>query len=185
VKGRAEGRRKRPGCAILAFVRRALLASFALPVAVVSACISPPENEVGGDARFDASPPSSEALCAGDPSADAGNGHHFSDLYRDYFGPTARSSCAGTVGNCHGTADGRGAMSSGGYVCGPTPAACWQGMTQAGLLADTDPSTNGLLAVLRRCDGSRFMPKQPTDFYFYAADLQRIKDWLAAGAPND
>ena len=167
---------------------RAHLARVAFAVTVfapvVVACTAAPATEVGGVPRFDLTPPSAEAQCAGDPTADAGDGHAFADLYRDYFGPTAKSSCAGTTGNCHGSADALGAIGSGGYVCGATADACWQGMKTAGL-TDTNAGSNPMLAVLRRCDGSGSMPQQPTSFYFYADDLQRIKDWLAAGALDD
>ena len=29
------------------------------------------------------------------------------------------------------------------------------------------------------------MPKVPANFYFSAADMARIDDWIAAGAPNN
>jgi hypothetical protein len=167
--------------------------TLAIPLALlallpVTACISASPNETGGALRFDTSPlvGDSGASC-GSATADAGDGHAFSDLYRDYFGPTGAASCAGT-GVCHGAASQPGAQASG-YVCAPDANGCYQGMVSAQLIdpthTSTPPEDTFLWGTIRKCTGGGAMPKQPASYMFSAASLARIHDWLAAGAPND
>ncbi len=169
------------------------IALLALGLAAVAACTNAPPTEQGGDPRFDAQAPpltTTQTSCGGDPNADAGSGHAYSDLYRDYFGPTGKASCTFN-GTCHGNANDQGAASSN-YVCGPSAAECYQGMIAGGLFLANDkttpPEDTLLYSTLRDCShvGSTVkMPQQPSTVYFTAADLQRIHDWLAEGAPND
>jgi hypothetical protein len=49
------------------------------------------------------------------------------DLYRCYFGPTAKTSCT-AQGFCHGTPQALGGAYSS-FICGATSLECWKGMT--------------------------------------------------------
>jgi hypothetical protein len=168
----------------------------ALALLALAACSSAPGAEEGGAVLFTptaASTSPSDAgddACSSNANVDAGFGSGWSDLYRDYFGPTGQASCAGTAGACHGDPTATGAVNSD-YVCAGTVAGCYAGITSgsAGLvtIGDTtdDPTTSGLYGVLRKaCIGGE-MPKQPANFFFSAADMKRITDWIGAGAPNN
>jgi hypothetical protein len=163
-----------------------LLALVSVAGSILSAC-SAPSNEDGGDARFALAEADGGACSALDP--DAGSGTAWSDLYRDYFGPTGEASCAGN-GQCHGNTTQAGYLGSG-YVCGPTAAECYTGITStaAGLVTvgDTtdDPTLTPLYTVLRKCSGTGSMPKLPADLMFTSADMARIAAWIKAGAPNN
>jgi hypothetical protein len=153
----------------------------------VAGCGDASPSENGGDARFDASPPSAtsneEGGCGGD---DASGGTAFSDLYRDFFGTTGAASCAGTPGGCHGDANSAGA---GTWVCGSSVSSCYTGMTSAGLVSPStkgDPTSTLLYSALRKqCGGGlNAMPQQPL-FVFTPDDMDRITSWIAAGTPNN
>jgi hypothetical protein len=157
--------------------------------AAVLACTATPTEE-GGDARFDASPETvadDGGVCAED--TDAGSGDTWTSLYRDYFGPTGKASCAGT-GACHGDTSQAGYQGSG-YVCPSTAAQCYAGITAtaAGLVTPgppgSDPTTTGLYGVLRKCAGGGSMPKVPATVFFTAGDMARIDAWIQAGALDD
>jgi hypothetical protein len=164
----------------------AFAASFAGATAL--ACSAPP-NEEGGDARFDAAPPTTGSnACSGDANEDAGSGTTWGDLYRDFFGPTGKASCAGN-GACHGDTSQAGYNGSG-YQCPGTAAECYAGITATtpGLVTPGpvgDPTTTGLYLILRKCSGGGLMPKAPATVEFTAADMARIAAWIQAGAPND
>lgn len=82
--------------------------------AAAAACSSATGAVRGGEPAFDAAPPIVET-----PQLEAGaSGHTWTDLYRDYFGPTGVASCAGN-GNCHGDPAQPGAQASR-FVC-PRP----------------------------------------------------------------
>jgi hypothetical protein len=175
--------------------RRRLSFAFAASlagIAVVAGCTNAPPTEEGGDPRFDASPPplSPDSAACGAPDADAGSGHAWSDLYRDYFGPTGIASCAGTAGACHGDANGLGAKGSN-FVCAASVSGCYSGITSTSVglvtVGDTtdDPTTSGLYAVLRKACIGGAMPKEPASVSFTTADMKRITDWIGAGAPNN
>jgi hypothetical protein len=128
--------------------------------------------------------------CAG---PDAGTGSTFTDLYRDYFGPSGGASCSGSVGNCHGETTGVGALGSGGFVCGASQSDCYTGMhiTTADLLSASDtatPANSGLVMALRKETpaGTNNMPfDPPSTCVFTDGDIARITAWVGAGAPND
>jgi hypothetical protein len=155
-----------------------------------AACSNASPDEQGGSLRFDPTPEIDAGPDCGDPNADAGSGQAWSDLYRDYFGPTAVSGCGGTVGACHGEAEGLGAEASN-FVCAGGVSGCYSGITSsaAGLLTVGDttdsPTTTGLYAVLRKTCGGGEMPKEPASFSFSPADMKRIADWIGAGAPDN
>ena len=138
----------------------------------------------GGDPRFDPAEPIVESS-----EEDAGSGTRFTDLYRDFFGPTGKASCAGN-GQCHGAAEQPGAASSS-FVCADQ-AGCYTSMTGASNLVRTsdasDPANSVLIGILRHRDSTQkvigYMPKSPA-YEFSATSITRISDWIAAGAPND
>lgn len=142
-------------------------------------------DTIGGDPRFDPT----ETIDASAEEEDAGSGTRFTDLYRDFFAPTGRASCAGS-GQCHGSAADLGAASSA-FVCSDQ-ATCYSTMTGAANLAKpsnaSDPSKSALVGILRHRDASNdivgYMPKSPA-YVFSAASMARISTWIAAGVPND
>jgi hypothetical protein len=176
--------------------RRARLAFLLLFAALLSAswaagCASAPSSEEGGDPRFDTSPGETVEGDACAPTGDAGSGTGWSDLYRDYFGPTGVASCAGSPGQCHGDTQGLGYQSSQ-YLCANGVQGCYQGITsaQADLVTvgDTkdDPRLSTLYGVLRKsCPAGGTMPLQPSTLVFSPADMARIAAWIGAGAPNN
>jgi hypothetical protein len=118
-------------------------------------------------------------------------GTTWSSLYRDYFGTSGVASCSGTGSDCHGNTNGAGYASSG-YLCPPHDAgACYEGFTTQSptgpmlIAGDAGFAASGVSDVLCQCDGNGgFMP-YGCCYYFQAADMQRIADWVNAGATND
>jgi hypothetical protein len=159
-----------------------------ITLAFLAACTNATSTEEGGDPRYDAAPTPAPEGDGGNTTTDAG--HAWSDLYRDYFGPTGAASCAGTSGQCHGDTSSLGYQASD-YVCPGSASACYAGITspQAGLVPvnDTtgDPTLTSLYATLRKEGGGGEMPKEPASFSFTPSDMKRITDWIQAGAPND
>jgi hypothetical protein len=143
----------------------------------------------GGDPRFDAAVPCFanpfDASTIDLPARDAGVGTDFDGLYRDFFGPGVPSSCS-RESYCHGTPAGRGAITSGGYVCpdeaGGGAAACKSSMLShlviVGQIADPDDSA--LVQILRRREGDCTVGRMPydSDFTFTPAELDRIRGWI-------
>ncbi len=169
-----------------------LLGGLALASAV--ACSSDPASS-GGDAGSPVGEDGGDTSTEVDrpeERTDAGSGATFTDLYRDFFGPTGQASCAGD-GLCHGSPEKAGAKGSSGFVCATEKAACWTSMTTGAsalvTAADaTSPSTSALVLSIRhrRPDGGVVgnMPKRPL-YVFSVASMQRITTWIAAGAKND
>lgn len=125
-----------------------------------------------------------------DPCADAGDrgdGSTFTDLYRDFFGPTGVASCS-RRSLCH-VPGGKGALNSGGYVCVPDQSTCWAAMTGS-IVPDggsPTPEQTTMYKALRKAPptgGSGPMPFQ-SSFAFCPNDLQRISAWISAGAANN
>ena len=173
------------------FARVRLLGALILGIGAAS-CSDAKGTATGGAPLFDAAigettEPSDASSC-GDPTRDAGSGHAWADLYRDYFGPEGQASCSGT-GACHASATDKGAVNSD-FVCGADAEACYAGITspQAGLVfagdKTTDPKSTTLYAVLRKKCGGGSMPDEPK-FAFDTADMQRIVDWMRAGSPKN
>jgi hypothetical protein len=164
-------------------MRRALLSFLALtPLALVAACSSATGKASGGDDTFDAGPAATPD--AGLAPADAGGGITWTDLYRDFFGKAAPGpSCKGT-GVCHGATDQGG---GGVWVCGDTQESCWQGLTTAtpALVDPKDPDNSILISIALRNKGGGNMPQAPASYVFSDASMQRIRDWMAAGAQNN
>ncbi len=183
------------------FVLAALAAS---TLAVAVACsgsdapIETPANDGGaastsstsssGDVEEDAGP-----VDRYEEREDQGTGVTFSDLYRDFLGPTGKASCAGSDGLCHGGPEKAGALGSSGFVCGADKDACYAAMTgKASLVTSqdaTEPTKSTLYLVVRhrRPDGSLVgnMPKRPVTYVFSTASMERIATWIKNGANND
>jgi len=111
-------------------------------------------------------------------------------LYRDYFGPTGVASCAGD-GACHGDTSQPGYLVSR-YLCptGNEPAKCYAGMTSTGdgganlIVPDASFSDDLISQILCQDDGTGIMPLY-CSYYFTTVDMQRIADWVAAGAKDN
>jgi hypothetical protein len=117
-------------------------------------------------------------------AGDRGDGSTFSDLYRDFFGPTGRASCS-AQSICH-VRGGTGAQTSGGYVCVPDQASCWSSMTSTIVPhgGSASPEQTTLYKALRKAPptpGSGPMPRN-SSFAFCPDDLKRIADWISTGA---
>jgi hypothetical protein len=136
-------------------------------------------------------PPAPDAGTLGpspcEDAGDRGDGSTFSDLYRDFFGPTGLASCSARS-ICH-VPGGTGAQTSGGYICAPDQAECWASMTSSIVPDGGTPVPEGttLYKALRKAPptpGSGPMPRNSA-FGFCPDDLARIKTWIASGARND
>ncbi len=158
-------------------------------VSAVACSSSSGSSTPSGDA--DAAPADAAAEAAPEPPEDdAGSGTKWTDLYRDFFGPSGRASCAGD-GACHGAPNQAGAITAGGFVCADE-AGCRTKMIESGLVrlpADaSDPSSSTLVRILRKRnpDGSvtGIMPKRPA-YVFSKTSIGRIETWIASGAKPD
>ena len=126
--------------------------------------------------------PGPSEYCA--EAGDRGDGSTFSDLYRDFFGPTGRASCS-AQSICH-VPGGTGAQTSGGYLCVPDRASCWSSMTRTIVPGggSASPEQTTLYKALRKAPptpGSGPMPRN-SSFAFCPDDLKRIADWISSGA---
>jgi hypothetical protein len=122
----------------------------------------------------------------------------WTDLYTDYFGPTAQASCTAVAAGCHLSEGDLGANGSG-YVCGATKESCWAGITSSFSKAypapvpdggSASPETTVLYENLRQVGSTAgTMPLSSADggmgYTFTALDLARIAAWIRQGAAND
>jgi hypothetical protein len=175
------------------FIRASLLA---LASSVLVACYSgggpasavppaePEPDAETADAGVDGAPVSSPCDDAGRPDG----GSTWTDLYRDYFGPTGLASCT-ALSNCHGASTQTGATNSG-FVCGNTKDECFLGITAPLSIVPeggtATPEQTTLYIALRKAPPNRggAMPRNSA-FAFCPSDLMRIEGWIAAGAAND
>jgi hypothetical protein len=146
---------------------------------------------IAEDAGAEGTPEDAGAMDSGgtDYCAEAGSrgaGTAFSDLYRDFFGPSGQASCSARS-ICH-VPGGTGMQTSGGYVCSPDEPSCWASMTST-IVPDggsTTPEETMLYRALRKAPptpGSGPMPRNST-FAFCPDDLTRLRSWIVAGAPG-
>ena len=51
-----------------------------------------------------------------------------------------------------------------------------------------DPESSALVSILRHCEDDRkklgLMPKEPKGYFFSRKSIERVKAWIAAGAPD-
>jgi hypothetical protein len=123
-------------------------------------------------------------------------------VYACYFGPNGKHGGCSSQGQCHGSAMGTGAVSSG-FVCGTSQAECWKGMTMStnqflptlvrsgvtnfkatylyqSIYKDgTTPSSAANNMPVTTFGGPPFMPG------FTPAELSCMDGWVSAGAKND
>lgn len=146
----------------------------------MEACAEASGTTSGGDLR--SLPVAPVEVDAGATSE--GTGVTFTDLYRDFFGPTGKATCAGD-GSCHGGEAEPGALASG-FICNADKARCQATMAQelVGTSGLANPKASFLYAILRKSSGGR-MPKRPESYVFSDASLERIQTWIANGAKND
>ncbi len=136
-----------------------------------------PEGDGGADAGV-------SAYCL--EAGSRGDGTRFTDLYRDFFGPTGGASCS-AASICH--VDGGTGFQTSGYECVPDQNGCWASMTST-IVPDggtSMPETTTLYRALRKAPptpGSGPMPRNST-YAFCPADLERIATWIQNGARND
>jgi hypothetical protein len=141
--------------------------------------VSHPTDGAAGDARDAARPPVF--------TLDAGT--TWSSLYRDYFGPAGVASCAGAAaGDCHGSTTQLGYEGSD-FLCptGDASAACYAGFKSAGAnLLDPDASfaDDPVSDVLCQAGAVGTMPLG-CPYVFTPVDIERISDWVNAGAPDN
>jgi hypothetical protein len=155
----------------------------------------------GGEPRFDAAAPDAFVIpVTEDRFADAPE-TSWRAIYGTFFGRRAKGSCAGN-GTCHDGPDKGGAKSSN-FVCGDVEG-CYRSLRMAkspdprgsmsALVEDKDiasPDGAHLFTVLRyrTADGNllanRGMPLIPSDYAYSAAEIDRMKAWIRAGAKND
>jgi hypothetical protein len=166
---------------------KAAAAAFTLAVAAssmgIAACGASSSGGVtsDGDAGGDAG---TSAYCL--EAGSRGDGSRFTDLYRDFFGPTGAASCSATS-ICH--VDGGTGFKTSGYECAPDQNGCWASMTSS-IVPDggtSMPESTTLYKALRKAPptpGSGPMPRNSA-FAFCPADLERIATWIQNGAPND
>jgi hypothetical protein len=167
----------------------------------VAACASASGDVKGGEARFDAAPPDPLVVPISEPTYEDAPETSWRGIYRDFFGRRAKGSCAGN-GTCHGAADKAGAKVSN-FVCADLEG-CYQSLRTAkdpdprvsmfALVEDKDiaaPDSAYLFSIVRyrAADGSlvsnRGMPQLPADYAYSAAEIDRMKAWIKAGAKND
>ena len=164
----------------------------------VVACSSASGEVSGGGLRPGYDPNSVPTPPPQVQARDSGAGTTWTDLYRDFFGPTGVASCNRT-GSCHGTPDKGGSLISN-FVC-PESNECYRTMRMGkhptrgvALVDDTAiamPDTAFVFSVVRvqapdgRILNNLDMPQQPRDFAFTASELERIKAWIRSGAKND
>jgi hypothetical protein len=135
------------------------------------------EGDGGGDAGI-------SAYCL--EAGSRGDGSRFTDLYRDFFGPTGAASCS-AASICH-VPGGTGFQTSS-FECAPDQNGCWASMTSS-IVPDggtSMPEATTLYKALRKAPpttGSGPMPRN-SSFAFCPADLERIATWIQSGAPND
>jgi hypothetical protein len=176
-------------------VSRARLA-LALTVAALAACARS-SGEVEGYELNDAGAQAVVALSAcGLDIPDFGTGTTWTDLYRDIFGPTGKPGSCSLESNCHGANAAKdpkaGANDPAGIKCFDQKS-CRQSFFTAGLLNSSsakNPDNAPLFGVLRLCqpNGSAvgIMPKDPVaSFKADGSNVQRIKAWIRAGAPDN
>jgi hypothetical protein len=115
----------------------------------------------------DAGAPSQDASPASD--ADGAAAPTWSDLYRSLFdNPSYPSSCMGST--CHDPGSSKGINFS-------SPATGYQSLQHR--IVAGNPSSSDLYLVLESGYMPVGRPKMP------AADLDRVRAWIAAGAPNN
>ena len=111
-------------------------------------------------------------------------------LYRDYFGPAGVASCAGpAASDCHGSTSQMGYQMSY-FLCpfGDASSACYAGFTSgAAPLVEPDASFSDDTLSYDLC---QLTPSEGTmpfgcTYYFTPVDMERIGDWVNAGAKDN
>lgn len=182
-----------------------LVVLLAPAVVIPLACTDAGGTVSGGDLTFEGGAPA--VISVVDAGPGAGTGTKWTDLYRDFFGPTGAAKCAGN-GQCHGAADQPGAVASGGYICpdvtpppdagsNPAKAQCRDTMTKVIIVSPPGgPSSCGqpfakayMHNVIRKAtaaaDDENNMPRSPFTYTFSDADVARIDTWVQAGCKDD
>ena len=109
----------------------------------------------------------------------------WTSIYADALAPAAKASCTGGS-TCHSSlAQAGGTVSN--FIC-TDKAGCYASLKGDSRLVraqDTaNPAASPLVRELRKAGGVGKMPKD-SPFVFQTEDIQRIEDWIAAGAKDD
>lgn len=167
--------------------RKAAASIFVLVLAAAFVACAEASGEIrGGGEEQDTS---AQLYLGCDPTEqiDAGNGTAWADLYRDLFSAGGAAGCGQK--QCHGSEQGDGFIGSQ-FLCADE-LGCRDSI-RSGLvrLPDDakDPASSGLVSIMRHCDDNRkrvgFMPKEPRNYFFSRKSIERVKTWIAAGAPD-
>jgi hypothetical protein len=135
-----------------------------LAVVVATGCTSIAPARINGDAG---------------PEPILGPAPSYASLFTNYFAAGTHGHCADA--GCHN--DPKHHV----WICGTTPASCYQGMVGATLISRTDP-THSLIADPENSPLSWVNPIGPMPFDApgpFPEARQAILAWVAAGAPND
>lgn len=161
-------------------------------VAFVAACAEAGGEPTGGGitpAGTQAATPGEFTPPIADAGVDCGTGTTWHSLYTDIFGPTGKAGSCSFATSCHGTPDGDGAKSGAGIHCFDE-AGCRQSMFDQNMVSAgnaPNPGQANLFGILRHRTATGrvagIMPKEPTDYVFPDACLERVRGWIAAGAP--
>ena len=185
----------------MGLLRSSTLLSFAGALAL-GACTTASGDVTGGAPRpFDAASPDPLVVPITEPTYADAAPTSWKGIYRDFFGRRAKGSCAGN-GGCHDAAGKPGSKVSN-FVCGDADG-CYTSLRTAkdpdprvsmfALVEDKDlasPDGAYLFSILRyrNAEGTlvanRGMPQVPADYAYSAAEIDRMKAWIKAGAKND
>lgn len=161
-------------------------------VALAAACAKASGEVQGGDltdAGLQAVTPG-ELTATYDAGTYCGEGTTWSSLYRDIFGPTDRPGSCSFASYCHGDPDGTGAKK---FKCFDM-VGCREGMIEAELVDvsnASNPYEAGLFGIIRHRDPNDGqvhtapMPREPGDYVFPDACIERMKGWIESGIPAD
>jgi hypothetical protein len=162
--------------------------SMLLLAAAFAACAEASGEVRGGGEEQDTS---AQLYLGCDPTEqiDAGNGTAWADLYRDLFSAGGSAGCGQPGTGCHGSDKGNGFIASS-FLCADE-VGCRDSIrtTLLRFPADKDdPENSGLVTIMRHCDDDRrrigLMPKEPKNYFFSRKSVDRVKTWIAAGAPD-
>ena len=167
--------------------RKAAASIFVLVLAVAFAACAEASGEIRGGGEEQNTSAQIYLGCDPTEQIDAGNGTAWADLYRDLFSETGAGGCGQK--QCHGSEQGDGFIGST-ILCADEPGCRDNFRSSLVRLPDdaNDPENSALVSILRHYDDNRrrigLMPKTPKNYFFSRKSIERVKTWIAAGAPD-
>ena len=167
--------------------RKAAASIFVLVLAVAFAACAEASGEIRGGGEEQNTSAQIYLGCDPTEQIDAGNGTAWADLYRDLFSETGAGGCGQK--QCHGSEQGDGFIGST-ILCADEPGCRDNFRSSLVRLPDdaNDPENSALVSIMRHCDDNRrrigLMPKTPKNYFFSRKSIERVKTWIAAGAPD-